>query len=179
MSRENLYISFNEYINVKEYKAFLKNIYYNLEFGKNIYGLSIFKNKNMCNCNIDSLKNITYLTRGTNDIYSANIKNKCISKSIYFTNKIDKIILKVCNGYDGIDTDDEEDDDYNENECLYTNELITSILYSHLVINNISSNLLLLFGYMINCKLDKLLKNKENESLIFNSYVNGIIFKYE
>ena len=73
MSRENLYISFNEYINVKEYKAFLKNIYYNLEFGKNIYGLSIFKNKNMCNCNIDSLKNITYLTRGTNDIYSANI----------------------------------------------------------------------------------------------------------
>jgi len=166
----NYYISFNNYINVKDYKIFLRNIYKNLEFDKNIFEIPIFKNKNMCNCNINSLSNIKHLTRGTNEIYTANIKKTCISNSTFFSNKVDKIILKVCNGF-GDDGDD------NEYECLYTNELITSILYSNLVINNITSNLLLLFGYMNNCKLDNLLENKKNESVLFNSYVNGNIFK--
>ena len=166
----NYYISFNNYINVIEYKKFLKNIYKNLEFDKNIFEIQIIKNKNMCNCNINSLTNIKHLTRGTNEIYTANIKKTCISNSTFFINKVYKIILKVCTGFG----DDEDDDEY---ECLYTNELITSILYSNLVINNITSNLLLLFGYMNNCKLDNLLENKKNESVIFNSYVNGDIFK--
>ena len=166
----NYYISFNNYINVKEYKQFLKNIYKNLEFDKNIFEIQIIKNKNMFNCNINSLTNIKHLTRGTNEIYTANIKKTCISNSTFFINKVNKIILKVCTGFG----DDEDDDEY---ECLYTNELITSILYSNLVINNITSNLLLLFGYMNNCKLDNLLENKKNESVIFNSYVNGDIFK--
>ena len=166
----NYYISFNNYINVKDYNKFLKNIYKNLKFDKNIFEIPIFKNIDMCNCNINSLSNIKYLTRGTNEIYTANIKKTCISNSTFFTNKIDKIILKVCNGFG-------DDDDEDEYECLYTNELITSILYSNLVINNITSNLLLLFGYMNNCKFDNLLENKKNESILFNSYVNGIIFK--
>ena len=166
----NYYISFNNYINVKDYNKFLKNIYKNLKFDKNIFEIPIFKNIDMCNCNINSLSNIKYLTRGTNEIYTANIKKTCISNSTFFTNKIDKITLKVCNGFG-------DDDDEDEYECLYTNELITSILYSNLVINNITSNLLLLFGYMNNCKFDNLLQNKKNESILFNSYVNGIIFK--
>lgn len=166
----NYYISFNNYINVKDYKIFLRDIYKNLEFDKNIFEIPIFKNKNMCNCNINSLSNIKHLTRGTNEIYTANIKKTCISNSTFFSNKVDKIILKVCDGFG-------DDDDDGEYECLYTNELITSILYSNLVINNITSNLLLLFGYMNNCKLDNLLENKKNESILFNSYVNGNIFK--
>jgi len=166
----NYYISFDNYINVRDYKIFLKNIYNNLEYDKNIFEIPIFKNKNMCNCNINSLTNIKHLTRGTNEIYTANIKKTCISNSTFFSNKVNKIILKVCNGFG----DDDDDDEY---ECLYTNELITSILYSNLVINNITSNLLLLFGYMNNCKLDNLLENKKNESVLFNSYVNGNIFK--
>ena len=166
----NYYISFNNYINVKDYKIFLRNIYKNLEFDKNIFEIPIFKNKNMCNCNINSLTNIKHLTRGTNEIYTANIKKTCISNSAFFSNKVNKIILKVCNGFG----DNDDDDEY---ECIYTNELITSILYSNLVINNITSNLLLLFGYMNNCKLDNLLENKKNESVLFNSYVNGNIFK--
>ena len=166
----NYYISFNNYININDYKIFLRHIYKNLEFDKNIFEIPIFKNKNMCNCNINSLSNIKHLTRGTNEIYTANIKKTCISNSTFFSNKVNKIILKVCNGFG----DDDDDDEY---ECLYTNELITSILYSNLVINNITSNLLLLFGYMNNCKLDNLLENKKNESVLFNSYVNGCIFK--
>ncbi len=167
----NYYISFNNYINVKDYNKFLKNIYKNLKFDKNIFEIPIFKNTDMCNCNINSLTNIKHLTRGTNEIYTANIKKTCISNSTFFYNKVDKIILKVCNGFSDHDNDDDE------YECLYTNELITSILYSNLVINNITSNLLLLFGYMNNCKFDNLLNNKKNESVLFNSYVNGIIFK--
>ena len=167
---DNYYLSFNEYINVKDYKRFIKNIYRNLEFDKNIFEIPIVKNTNMCNCNINSLTNIKHLTRGTNEIYTANIKKTCISNSTFFSNKVSKIILKVCNGFE----DDDDDDEY---ECLYTNELITSILYSNLVINNITSNLLLLFGYMNNCKLSNLLNNKKNESVLFNSYVNGTIFK--
>ena len=167
---DNYYLSFNEYINVNDYKQFIKNIYRNLEFDKNIFEIPIVKNTNMCNCNVNSLTNIKHLTRGTNEIYTANIKKTCISNSTFFSNKVSKIILKICNGFG-------DDDDDNENECLYTNELITSILYSNLVINNITSNLLLLFGYMNNCRLSNLLNNKKNESVLFNSYVNGSIFK--
>jgi hypothetical protein len=167
---DNYYLSFNEYINVNDYKKFIKKIYRNLEFDKNIFEIPIVKNTNMCNCNVNSLTNIKHLTRGTNEIYTANIKKTCISNSTFFSNKVSKIILKVCNGFG----DDDDDDEY---ECLYTNELITSILYSNLVINNITSNLLLLFGYMNNCRLSNLLNNKKNESVLFNSYVNGTIFK--
>ena len=171
-SPNNYYISFDNYINIRKYKIFLENIYKNLEFDKNIFEIQIVKNKNMCNCNINSLTNIQYLTIGSNEIYTANIKKTCISNSTFFSNKVNKIILKVCSGY----IDDNYIDD-GENECLYTNELITSILYSKLVINNITSNLLLLFGYMNNCKLGNLLKNKKNESVLFNNYVNGDTFK--
>ena len=165
---DNYYLSFNEYININDYKKFIKNIYRNLEFDKNIFEIPIVKNTNMCNCNINSLSNIKHLTRGTNEIYTANINKTCISNSTFFSNKVSKIILKICNGFG------DEDEEY---ECLYTNELITSILYSNLVINNITSNLLLLFGYMNNCRLSNLLNNKKNESVLFNSYVNGTIFK--
>jgi len=166
----NYYLSFNEYINITDYKKFIENIYKNLKFDKNIYDIPIVKNTNMCNCNINSLTNIKHLTRASNEIYTANIKKTCISNSTFFSNKVNKIILKVCNGFG----DDDDDDEY---ECLYTNELITSILYSNLVINNITSNLLLLFGYMNNCRLSNLLSNKKNESVLFNSYVSGITFK--
>ena len=165
--KSNYYLSFNEYINVNDYKMFLKNIYKNLEFDKNIFEIPIIKNNNMCNCNINSLTNFKHLTSASNEIYTANIKKTCISNSTYFNTKVNKLIIKLCKGFD-------DDDEY---ECLYTNELITSILYSDLVINNITSNLLLVFGYMNNCKLENLLENKKNESVIFNSYVNGITFK--
>ena len=122
------------------------------------------------------LTNIKFLTSASNDIYIANIKKKCITNSTYFNNNIKKLILKVCKGYE-----DDDEDEYSENECLYIDELITSILFSRLVIKNITSNLLLLFGYMNNCKLNynnyKLLNNKKNESIIFNNYVNGDVFK--
>ncbi len=167
----NYYINLNEFINIAKYKYFLKNIYKNLLFEKNIYDIPILKNKNMCNCNIDNLTNIKFLTSGSNDIYIAEINKSCTSNSTFFNNNINNIILKLCKG--------EDDDD--EFECLYSNELITSILYSELVINNITSNLLLLFGYMTNCKLKyndlKMLDNNKNESVIFSNYVNGIVFK--
>ena len=167
----NYYININEFINIAKYKYFLKNIYKNLLFEKNIYDIPILKNKNMCNCNIDNLTNIKFLTSGSNDIYIAEIKKTCTSNSTFFNNNINNIILKLCKG--------EDDDD--EFECLYSNELVTSILYSELVINNITSNLLLLYGYMNNCNLKyndlKILDNNKNESVIFSSYVNGIVLK--
>jgi hypothetical protein len=174
MTEYNYYISDTEYINKNDYNVFLKNIYNNLLFDKNMYDIPILTNTDMCNCNINSLTNIKFLTSGSNDVYIADIINSCITKSTYFNNNVKHVILKVCKGFN-------EDDDDDEYECLYTNELITSILYSRLVINNITSNLLLLFGYMNSCKLKYndtlLLNNKKNESIIFNSYVNGTIFK--
>ena len=149
MKKKNHYLSYNEYININDYKKFLKNIYNNLSTETNIFNFPIIKNKNMCNCNVNSLTNIKFLTSASNDIYIANIKKKCITNSTYFNNNIKKLILKVCKGYE-----DDDEDEYSENECLYIDELITSILFSRLVIKNITSNLLLLFGYMNNCKLN-------------------------
>jgi hypothetical protein len=68
-------------------------------------------------------------------------------------------------------------DDYNM--CLHSNEIIASIKFSYLVINNITSNLLLFFGFLTNCDLkDKrnknLLKNDVDESIILSSYIKGL-----
>ena len=175
MNINKYYISKKEYIDIDEYKNFLKKIYNNLLISKNIYDLPIITNKNMCNCNSNSLSNINYIISASNDIYTANIKKNCITNSTYFNTNVNKIILKVCNGID------DEDDEFGENECLYIEELITSIFFSRLVIKKITSNLLLLFGFMNKCSLKnkdyKLLSNKNNESIIFNSYVNGDVFK--
>ena len=67
-------------------------------------------------------------------------------------------------------------EDYNM--CLHSDEIIVSIKFSYLVINNITSNLLLFFGFMANCELkDKrnknILKNDVDESIILSSYING------
>ena len=67
-------------------------------------------------------------------------------------------------------------EDYNM--CLHSDEIIASIKFSYLVINNITSNLLLFFGFMANCELkDKrnknILKNNVDESIILSSYING------
>ena len=65
------------------------------------------------------------------------------------------------------------------NMCLHSDEIIASIKFSYLIINNITSNLLLFFGFMANCELkDKnnknILKNEVDESIILSSYINGI-----
>jgi len=67
-------------------------------------------------------------------------------------------------------------EDYNM--CLHSDEIIASVKFSYLVINNITSNLLLFFGFMANCNLqDKknkhLLKNEVDESIILSSYIKG------
>jgi hypothetical protein len=64
------------------------------------------------------------------------------------------------------------------NMCLHSDEIIASVKFSYLVINNITSNLLLFFGFMANCNLqDKknkhLLKNEVDESIILSSYIKG------
>ena len=71
-----------------------------------------------------------------------------------------------------------QDNSEDYNMCLHSDEIIASIKFSYLVINNITSNLLLFFGFMANCKLkdkrDKnLLKNDVDESIILSSYING------
>jgi len=67
-------------------------------------------------------------------------------------------------------------DDFNM--CLHSDEIIAGIKFSHLVVANITSNLLLFFGFMANCELkDKnnrnLLKNEVDESIILSSYCKG------
>lgn len=70
-------------------------------------------------------------------------------------------------------------DDFNM--CLHSDEIIAGIKFSHLVVANITSNLLLFFGFMANCNLkDKrdrnLLKNEIDESIILSSYCKGKTF---
>lgn len=174
MNSEKFYISKTEYIDKNDYSKFLKNLYNNLKIGNNIYDIPIFLNT-MCNCNANSLTNINFLTSASNDVYTASIKKNCITNSTYFNTNIKKIIIKICNGID------DDDDEFNEMECLYVDELISSIYFSKLVVKNITSNLLLLFGYMNKCSLNNnkksLLSNKKNESALFNNYVNGVVFK--
>ena len=174
MNSYKFYISKTEYIDKNDYNKFLKNLYNNLKIGNNIYDIPIFLNT-MCNCNANSLTDIKFLTSASNDVYTARIKKNCITNSTYFNTNVKKIILKVCNGID------DDDDEFNEMECLYVDELISSIYFSKLVVKNITSNLLLLFGYMNKCSLNnnekQLLLNKKNESALFNNYVNGVVFK--
>ena len=99
----------------------------NIISDKNIYDLgydvSIYEDSTN-KLNIDDVVKKEYESKY---IYSkTKVPNLGISNSTFFTNKIDKITLKVCNGFG-------DDDDEDEYECLYTNELITSILYSNLV----------------------------------------------
>ena len=164
-NNRNYYISSNEIISIIEYKKFLNKINKNLKLKNNSYDLDIIKNTDMCNCNIDTLQNIVFLTSASNNIYKAEIKNNCISNSIYFKNNINNVILKVCESFA-----DETDEDFEEaNECLYASELVTSILYANLVINNITSNLLLLYGFMTNCELEdgkiKYIRTNSNTSI--------------
>jgi hypothetical protein len=74
----------------------------------------------------------------------------------------------------GIRLDNSED----FNMCLHSDEIIAGIKFSHLVIANITSNLLLFFGFMANCelkdnKMRNLLKNEVDESIILSSYCKG------
>jgi len=64
------------------------------------------------------------------------------------------------------------------NMCLHSDEIIAGIKFSYLVVDNITSNLLLFFGFMANCDLkDKknknLLMNEVDESIILSSYCKG------
>lgn len=64
------------------------------------------------------------------------------------------------------------------NMCLHSDEIIAGIKFSYLVVANITSNLLLFFGFMANCELkDKkkrhLLMNEVDESVILSSYCKG------
>jgi hypothetical protein len=64
------------------------------------------------------------------------------------------------------------------NMCLHSDEIIAGIKFSYLVVDNITSNLLLFFGFMANCELkDKknknLLMNEVDESIILSSYCKG------
>ena len=64
------------------------------------------------------------------------------------------------------------------NMCLHSDEIIASIKFSYLVVNNITSNLLLFFGFMANCELKdirnrNLLRNDVDESIILSSYCEG------
>ena len=64
------------------------------------------------------------------------------------------------------------------NMCLHSDEIIAGIKFSYLVVSNITSNLLLFFGFMANCELkDKkkrdLLMNEVDESVILSSYCKG------
>ena len=77
-SNINYYINNYEYINKTNYNIFLKNIYNNLLFDNNIFDIPIFKNNNMCNCNVNSLTNIKFLTSASNDIYIAQIKKNVL-----------------------------------------------------------------------------------------------------
>jgi hypothetical protein len=75
------------------------------------------------------------------------------------------------------ETQNDNSEEYNM--CLHSDEIIASIKFSYLIINNITSNLLLFFGFMANCELkDKnnknILKNEVDESIILSSYINGI-----
>lgn len=167
------YINNKEYIDIYEYKNFLKHIKKDLNIIYNKYGYQVVTNTNMCNCNIGKLTNIKYLTSGSNDIYLADIKGNCKSNSIYFQNNIKHVILKICN-QDTIDP--------NLDDCAFVaHELLTHIYYSHLIVNNITSNLLLLFGFIRNCKLkdnnnNNLISNNK-KTILFNNYINGNIFK--
>ena len=106
MTEYNYYISDTEYINKNDYNVFLKNIYNNLLFDKNMYDIPILTNTDMCNCNINSLTNIKFLTSGSNDVYIADIINSCITKSTYFNNNVKHVILKVCKGFNEDDEDE-------------------------------------------------------------------------
>lgn len=77
----------------------------------------------------------------------------------------------------GVRLDNSED----FNMCLHSDEIIAGIKFSYLVTANITSNLLLFFGFMANCNLkDKknrnLLKNEIDESIILSSYCKGKTF---
>ena len=74
----------------------------------------------------------------------------------------------------GVRTDNSAD----YNMCLHSDEIIASIKFSYLVVNNITSNLLLFFGFMANCELKdirnrNLLRNDVDESIILSSYCEG------
>ena len=82
-----------------------------MEFEKNVYELDIIKDKNYCNCNINTITNVNLLAKASNEIYSGEISKNCISKSTFFDKKIKKIIMKKCSGFinsDGIEEDDGE-----------------------------------------------------------------------
>jgi hypothetical protein len=75
--------------------------------------------------------------------------------------------------------DERTDNSGDYNMCLHSDEIIVSLKFSYLVINNITSNLLLFFGFMTDCDLkDKrnknLLKNEVDESIILSSYIKGM-----
>ncbi len=169
ISPEKYYLNSEESLNIEEYKNFLKTISKSLEF-KEEYKMLFVKNTSICSCNIGSLSNIRYFTRGSNKVYIANIANTCVSNSVYFQNNIKKIILKTCRG-DG--------DDIFET-CLLADELINCIRYANLVINNITSNLMLFFGYMNNCKLidndGDIIADNNKDTVLFSNYINGITF---
>jgi hypothetical protein len=111
---------------------------------------------------------------------SDNIKNKL--KSINQTTALtpNKSSNTTANSRISSWSKDVRTDNYDDyNMCLHSDEIIASIKFSYLVINNITSNLLLFFGFMTDCDLkDKrnknLLKNEVDESIILSSYIKGM-----
>ena len=57
------YLSYNEYIDANSYKLFLKRIFNDLEFEKNVYELDIIKDKNYCYCNINTITNVNFFSK--------------------------------------------------------------------------------------------------------------------
>ena len=116
-------------------------------------------------------------------ISSDNIKNKLKLKSNQLSaitpSKISNTSIKSINSKISSWSKELRNDNSEEyNMCLHSYEIIVSIKFSYLVINNITSNLLLFFGFMANCELkDKknknILKNEVDESIILSSYING------
>lgn len=160
----NYYIDKNKYINIREYKQFLNNIRRHINIGIRYNQYKVITNENMCACNNDVLTSIYKHAEGTYTIYRAKIKNPCVTNFMYLKPTVNQVALKVC---------DEEDD---IEECaFFAGELLASINFAHLVVNNITSNLLLFLGCIRKCSLS--LENAKYKTVLFSNLINGKTFQ--
>jgi hypothetical protein len=142
------------------------------------YYADLIKNKSKSNSIINRLtKSDNFLyTNSQYSQYSRNLltqKHTPVSPTKQATTS-NKHLSHMSSWSKGIRLDNSED----FNMCLHSDEIIAGIKFSYLVTANITSNLLLFFGFMANCELkDKkmrnLLKNEVDESIILSSYCKG------
>ena len=139
------------------------------------YYADLIKNKSKSNSIINRLtKSDNFLY--TNSQYSHNLltqKHTPVSPTKQATTS-NKHLSHMSSWSKGIRLDNSED----FNMCLHSDEIIAGIKFSYLVTANITSNLLLFFGFMANCelkdnKMRNLLKNDVDESIILSSYCKG------